>query len=208
MSITIILLLPVHYYHIYNHGNANDNIFRNDDNYNYFLNRYGYYINPVADTCAYCLLPNHFHFVIQIKSEKDLIDQIKIKDAQVEASVTEALSDFINQQFSNLFNAYSKAFNKMFSRNGKLFRLPFKRKELDNDLYFLKAIHYVHANAVHHAFVKEMIDWKYSSIHAYLSDKQSAIKRNKVLDLFGGVEGFKMYHQQPIDVKYKIEMDF
>ncbi len=96
----------------------------------------------------------------------------------------------------------------MYNRNGKLFRLPFKRKELDNETYLLKAIHYVHANAVHHEFVKEMIDWKYSSIHAYLSDKQSAIKRNKVLNLFDGIDGFKVYHQQPIGVKYKIEMDF
>ncbi len=208
MSITNTLLLPEHYYHIYNHGNANDNLFRNDDNYNYFLNRYGYYINPVANTCACCLLPNHFHFVIQIKSEKDLMEHTRIKNAKVEEPVTNALADFTNQQFSNLFNAYSKAFNKMYNRNGKLFRLPFKRKELDSDTYLLKAIHYVHSNAVHHEFVKEMIDWKYSSIHAYISDKQSAIKRIKVLDLFGGIDGFNVYHQQPIDVKYKIEMDF
>ena len=150
MSITNTLLLPEQYYHIYNHGNANDNLFRNDNNYSYFLNRYAYYLNPVADTYAYCLLPNHFHFVIQIKSEKDLIGQMQNKDTKVEELVTNVLSDFTNQQFSNLFNAYSKAFNKTYSRSGKLFRLPFKRKELDNDAYLLKAIHYVHANAVHH----------------------------------------------------------
>ena len=153
-------------------------------------------------------MPNYFHFVIQIKSEKDLIEQIKIKNAKTEESIINALSDFTNQQFSNLFNAYSKAFNKMYNRNGKLFRLPFKRKELDNDLYLLKAIHYVHANAVHQEFVKEMIDRKYSSIHSYLSNKQSAIKRNKILNLFGGFNSFNVYHQQPIDIKYKIEMDF
>ena len=208
MSITNTLLLPEHYYHIFNHGNADDNLFRNDNNYTYFLNRYALYVNPVADTYAYCLLPNHFHFVIQIKNEKDLIEKIKSKNAKVKEMETDIISDFLNQQFSNLFNAYSKAFNKMYSRNGKLFRLPFKRKQLDNDSYFLKAIHYVHANAVHHGFVSKMTDWRFSSIHSYLSDKQSAIKRNTVLDLFGGIDGFKIYHQQPIDIKYKIEMDF
>jgi len=82
MSITNTILLPENYYHIYNHGNADDNIFRDDENYIYFLKRYAAFINPVADTLAYCLLPNHFHFVVQFKKEHAIQQVHKKQKAQ------------------------------------------------------------------------------------------------------------------------------
>lgn len=202
------ILLPEHYYHIYNHGNSNDNIFISDNNYTYFLKRYAYFINPIADTLAYCLMPNHFHFVIQIKKDeviKHIYNERKPGDNELRDF---NVSDFSNQQFSNFFNSYSKAFNKMYNRSGKLFRLPFKRKLLDADTYLLRAIHYVHSNPVHHGFVKTMSDWNYSSIHAYESERKSQIKKEGMLQLFGGMKGFITYHKQPVNLKYKIEMDF
>ena len=54
-------------YHIYNHANGDDNIFREQDNYRFFLEKYVKYINPVADTFAYCLMRNHFHLMVRIK---------------------------------------------------------------------------------------------------------------------------------------------
>ncbi len=65
-------LLPENYYHIYNHANGSDNLFLNSENYRYFLQRYATFINPIADTFAYCLMPNHIHFLIRIKSGPDL----------------------------------------------------------------------------------------------------------------------------------------
>ncbi|MCK5209465.1 MAG: hypothetical protein KAQ79_15630, partial [Cyclobacteriaceae bacterium] len=53
-------------YHIYNHANGDDNIFREQDNYRFFLEKYVKYINPVADTFAYCLMRNHFHLMVRI----------------------------------------------------------------------------------------------------------------------------------------------
>lgn len=201
------ILYPERYYHIYNHGNSDDNIFLNDDNYSYFLKRYMYFINPIIDTFAYCLMPNHFHFVIQVKTEKEILlyHNVSEKDKQM---ISKSMSVYLSQQFSNLFNSYSKAFNKMHNRSGKLFRLPFKRKLLDTDLYLQKAIHYVHANPVHHGFVKDMRDWKYSSIHAYESSRKTNIKKEAGLILFNGIDGFKYFHSQPVDEKYKLEMDF
>ena len=51
------------YYHIYNRGNNRENIFKETRNYRYFLTLYAKHIEPVADTFAYCLLPNHFHWL-------------------------------------------------------------------------------------------------------------------------------------------------
>jgi hypothetical protein len=53
-----------------------------------------------------------------------------------------------------------------------------------------------------------MRDWNFSSIHAYESNRKTQIKKEKGLQLFDGMENFKKYHQQPIDKKYKLEMDF
>jgi REP element-mobilizing transposase RayT len=60
------------YYHIYNRGNNRENIFFEERNYRYFLQLYAKYIQPIADTYAYCLLYNHFHVLVRIKSIEEL----------------------------------------------------------------------------------------------------------------------------------------
>lgn len=62
------------YYHIFNRGNNGINLFFENDNYRYFMQLYDRYIFPIADTYAWCLLKNHFHFLIRIK-EVDEIDK-------------------------------------------------------------------------------------------------------------------------------------
>jgi REP element-mobilizing transposase RayT len=57
------------YYHIYNRGNNNENIFIEEKNYSYFLQLLRKYILPVADVYCYCLLKNHFHIVLKIKDD-------------------------------------------------------------------------------------------------------------------------------------------
>ena len=59
------------YYHIYNRGNNRENLFKQDRNYRYFLKLYAKHIEPIADTFAYCLLPNHFHLLVRIKGETE-----------------------------------------------------------------------------------------------------------------------------------------
>ncbi|MGB0861371.1 MAG: transposase [Saprospiraceae bacterium] len=70
-------LVANQYYHIYNRGNRNQTIFFQEKNYAYFLKRYGEYMNNYWNTFAYALLPNHFHFFIQIKSGKKLVAAAK-----------------------------------------------------------------------------------------------------------------------------------
>ena len=60
------------YYHIYNRGINGETLFREPDNYRHFLRLYDKYIEPVADTFAWCLMPNHFHLLVQIKGEEEI----------------------------------------------------------------------------------------------------------------------------------------
>ena len=59
------------YYHIFNRGNNRENIFIEERNYRYFLKLCAKHITHVADTYAYCLLRNHFHFLVRIKTMEE-----------------------------------------------------------------------------------------------------------------------------------------
>jgi putative transposase len=172
-------------YHIYNHAVGKDNLFRSDDNYFYFLRRYQHFIDPVADTYVYCLMPNHIHFLIEVKERINLPENCKY-----------TVSQYVSKQFSNLFSSYSQAFNKQQKRMGNLFISNFKRKRIDSDEYQSRLIQYIHLNPVHHGFVKNNRNWKFSSYNIICSDGETFLAREKVLKLFGGVEGFKMYHSK------------
>jgi putative transposase len=74
MKKNIELLEPDRIHHIYNRGINGENIFKEERNYRYFLEKYAKYIEPIADTFAYCLLKNHFHIAIRTKSEAEIVD--------------------------------------------------------------------------------------------------------------------------------------
>jgi putative transposase len=182
-------LEPGQMYHIWTHANGDENLFREDENYTYFLEKYSYYIPPVADTFAYCLMPNHLHLMVRVKGEKDLVD---IKDL----TGFQNLSGLVSKQFSNLFNAYSKAFNKLYERRGALFERQFKRKLIDSDNYFGTLIAYIHNNPVHHEFARTPDEWTYSSWGAYLHDKPTKIRKDEGLDWFGGRDELIRVHKE------------
>lgn len=206
-----ILLEPNKIYHVYNHANANDLLFSNDGNYLYFLKKYKQYITPIADTFAYCLMPNHFHFALKIKDEQTLYDffiQTKKIPANLElVSVIDDLPKYVSKQFGNFFNAYAEAFNKIFKRRGKLFMEDFSRKLIEDDIYYRNVIHYIHFNPVHHGFVKDLRDWKYSSFESYFSENSSNLKREEVIEWFDDLDKFYEYHKKAIDESLTIELE-
>jgi REP element-mobilizing transposase RayT len=197
--------LPDSLYHVYNHGNGDENIFRSEGNYEYFLMKFNQYISPIADTFAYCLMPNHFHFALCIKEESKLTEHFKDKLTKNPQGF-ENLAGLISRKFSNFLNAYAKAFNKMFERKGSLFLDNIQRKKIENENYFTHLIHYIHYNPVHHGFVRDLDDWKYSSYHAFLSEKKTKVERENVLQWFGGKDDFEKFHQWKPKVDFEIEL--
>ncbi len=103
------------YYHIYNRGINSNILFKEKTNYEHFLKLFDLHILPIAETYAWCLMKNHFHFLVRIKEVEE---------------ITTAKKTLPSQSFSNLCNAYTKAFNKRYNRHGSLFERAFKQKKL------------------------------------------------------------------------------
>ena len=70
-------LLYETYYHIYNRGVNGEDIFVEERNYDLFLKLWERHLIPVADLFAYCLLRNHFHLSVRIKSEEEILEKIE-----------------------------------------------------------------------------------------------------------------------------------
>ena len=190
-------------YHVYNRGINKETIFRNDNNYRYFLKKYFHYLNTIADTYCFCLLENHFHFLLKIKTEEAIRQQLNsIKHK------TKTVEQIISQQFSNLFNGYAQAYNKMYNRTGGLFEEPFRRKLIDSDDYFSKVIAYIHLNPVKHQLTNKFEDYLYSSYRLVVNTANSSdlqtisgvnhqIEYNpyNVIKWFGLVDEFINFHK-------------
>ena len=181
-------LYPDTFYHIYNRGNNRENIFFEERNYRYFLERYTHYIEPVAATYAYCLLRNHFHFLIRIRSVEEQ-EEVWFRKSQT-CGVSETPQVFVarepSRQFSNLFNTYAKAINKAYGRTGSLFEGRFKRLPVESQGHLLQLVTYIHRNPEKHGFIEDFREWPYSSYQALVSERPTRTQRDEVLDWFQG----------------------
>jgi hypothetical protein len=217
------------YYHIYNRGNNRENIFIQERNYDYFLCLYEKYINPIADTFAYCLLRNHFHVSLRTKTEEEIVETLKVSTANRsrvgQSSVsnqganeagkplrpTQLGYDYISQQFSNFFNAYSKSINNAYGRTGSLFQHPFGRVPITTDRQFWNVIAYIHQNPQKHRFVEDFRNWKWSSYGVLLSEKHTHLKRDAVMEWFGNKQEYLDLHRQWVcdaDAKWFVVDDY
>jgi putative transposase len=185
-----------HYYHIYNRGNNRMDIFFENENYSYFLKLYQKYIDPIAETFAWCLMKNHFHLLVRIKRIEE-VDGSQLHYSTIEKP---KLID-PSRQFSHLFNAYTQAINKKYNRTGKIFESTFERKRVSTEKYFQQLIFYIHNNPVHHGFVNKINEYAWSSYETVISEKKTKLKREDVITTYGGLENFILYHNQNHNLK-------
>ncbi|MFC4818532.1 transposase [Flavobacterium sp. GCM10023249] len=184
-----------HFYHIYNRGNNSATLFFETENYNYFLRLYSKYINPIADTYAWCLLKNHFHILVRIKDKEEIEKYTTNENDGNNFKIKQP-----SRQFGHLFNAYTQAINKKYGRTGCLFEGTFERKLVDSESYFQKLLFYIHNNPVHHGLVTSIVDYPWSSYSTIISKKPTKLNRETVLKTYDGLENFIFFHQQEQDL--------
>ena len=159
------------FYHVYNRGAAKMTIFETDDDYqkfeffieralssvpykNQFGREYQNFFEKI-EIHAYCLMPNHYHFLVRQKQQG-------------------AIKDFIK----SISTAYSMDFNKRHSRIGPLFESRYKAIAIDKDDYLSQVSRYIHLNPI------GFRSWDYSSYNDYLYEPKSWVKTDMILSMF------------------------
>ncbi len=147
-----------HYYHVYNRGNNYQPIFFERENYLYFLRQMRKYLTAdVVELIAYCLMPDHYHLLLYLKS----------------GCLSDAMQAFIL--------GYTKAINKRYQRAGALFQGRFKGKLVDCDEYLLHLSRYIHLNPVLAGLVKRPEEWEFSSYGDYVGLQAAAMSKPDVV---------------------------
>ena len=119
-----------HIYHIYNQGNNRQKIFFDRENYLFFLRKMKIYILSYADILAWCLMPNHFHFMVLVNYEKLPVDSegfaqseaLANEDAGSEALAKGRKIRTFNDSIGIMLRSYTNAINIQQKRTGALFR--------------------------------------------------------------------------------------
>lgn len=195
MDVKNIQLKSDTFYHIYNKGIRGQDIFLEDKNYLFFLNKYEQFVHPFFDTYAYCLLKNHFHFLVKSKTEATIRTLLQNKHKE------KCVHWILSNAFASLFKSYTLARNKMYNQTGSLFEEPFCRIEVDNRVFLCRLITYIHQNPQNHGFVTDFKDYPYSSYHSYISVKETKLRREHVLDSFGNVDAYIKDHNAKTDIR-------
>ncbi|GAF02871.1 transposase [Saccharicrinis fermentans] len=131
---------------------------------------------------------NHFHLLVYITKPVGIED---LRPLDVKKR--------INQQFSNLFNAYTKAFNKRYKRTGSLFEHSFRRKRIDTKDYLRQVVLYIHNNPVHHNFCEHPIEYPWSSYLSCVSAQSTKLNRDAVIGWFDHQANFKLMHNKKLN---------
>lgn len=167
------------FYHIYNRGNNRQPIFFKRDNYLFFLNKARTYFLKNVDVLAYCLMPNHFHFLVYTHG------------------------DFNQLEFSHdlriMLSSYTRAINKQEQRVGSLFQQNTKVKLLESrsttqsgattnetgDPFI--CFHYIHQNPAKANLVTREQEWEFSSYRDYAGLRSGTLCNksiaNQLLDI-------------------------
>ena len=151
------IFIPNHYYHIYNRGNNRETIFFEADNYLFFLRKLQTYLCPLVNVIAYCLMPNHYHLLVRIKTS-EVLQTSEVSKSMMKLSVS-----------------YTKAINKRFERVGSLFQGAYHSKLIEDEIHLLHLCRYIHANPVKDGLVNDPDSWPYSNYLEWIGERDGSL---------------------------------
>jgi putative transposase len=143
-------------YHIYNRGNNKQPLFFTNHDYLNFIELCHIYLVSRCTILAWCLMPNHFHFLLEINEVS--LERVIWGGNQMPA---------ITNGFQLLQSNYAKRINNRENRTGSLFQQKTKAKLLETIEYAVTALWYIHQNPIKSGLVNNIQDWEYSSYKEY-----------------------------------------
>lgn len=134
------------YVHYYNRGVNKEIIFFTSDNYLLLIRKLTEYIKKYQiELIAFCLMPNHYHILLKHEDQNDGSKLIQ-----------------------RLFNSYTQAINKRYSRVGTLFQGNVKKRFIEDDDYLAETIKYIHLNPVKAGLCDKPENWEYSDYREWI----------------------------------------
>lgn len=143
-------------------------------------------LKNLIDILAYCLMPNHFHFLLRQTQEN-------------------GISKFI----ANFTNSYTKYFNTKNKRVGHLFQGTFKAVRIEDDNQLIHVSRYIHLNPVSSFLIEseELEKYSWSSYPAYIGIIQpKIIDTSTVLALFSSQKDYKKFVLDQADYARSLEI--
>jgi REP element-mobilizing transposase RayT len=160
-------LEPCRYYHIFNRGNNKEKIFRDEKDYQFFIEKYVQYMAQYVTTYAYCLMPDHFHFLIQVKD---------VQENHIRGKVSEFLRKFLQH--------YAIWFNARHGRTGSLFEKYFKRLIVDDDEHLKYLVWYIHFNPQKDGIIENFRKYRYNSFRDFINTQETFINKEEALSWY------------------------
>ena len=196
-------------YHVYNRGVEKRSLFLDDRDHNRFIRNLAIFNDikpalnsnreskisfgekeirsikqkkPLVDVIAFCLMSNHFHFLLRQKEEG-------------------GISKFMNK----IGVGYVNYFNLKYQRVGPLFQGKFKAVLVNNEAHFLYIPHYIHLNPLdfimpswREGSIKNtkkatnfLNSYKWSSFGDYMGRTNFQFLNKSILfEYFNGAEGY------------------
>ena len=160
-------------YHLFSRGVGKERVFKEDKDYTHFLEIVSKKLVPLTEIYAYCLIPNHYHFMLKVIEEPFLV----------------------SKAIGELGVSYAKWFNIKYDRMGSLFMSPFKRIVLAGDREIGWIPWYIHRNPMHHGITNDWENYQWSSYTAYITGKPTKINTSFLLGFYGGLAAMVSHHK-------------
>lgn len=190
------------YYHVYNRGTEKRSIFIDKNDIFRFLDSLrqfnvqepigSIYENsfrhdkqsiddkPMVEIISYCLNPNHFHLLLQQKTDEG-----------------------IPRLMQRLGTGYTKYFNTRYKRSGALFQGVFKATHVTDNDYLLHLSVYINLNPQAHQLGSEASKLVKSSWEEYLgllSDKQKISNPKIILEQFKNQKEYEEFAHEALEI--------
>lgn len=191
-------------YHIYNRGVEKRDIFMSETDYKifmYYLNIYLASQNSILQSypnlplrlqkknlskdvslITYCLMPNHFHFLIQLISK-----------------------DGITKFMKQLTNAYTEYFNKKYKRDGALMQGRYKALQIESDELLIHVSRYIHLNPVVSKVIKSAQEYPWSSASEYFQNLNGLCYKKLIQEHFSTPKKYQKFMLDHVDYAKKLE---
>lgn len=141
--------------------------------------------DKLLEIIAFCLMPNHFHFMVKQIQNNGIIKFV-----------------------SKFSNSYTKYFNTKHKRKGPLFEGIFQANLVETEEQLVHLSRYIHLNPTSSYIIpqKDLLDYEWSSLPEYLNLKNKTIcNKELVLNLFSSVADYKKFVLDQIS--YAQELD-